>query len=241
MITTNIASVLGYPVFLGSQHEALTAVWQASEAGEQPHIVTINPEMMMMGEASEPFGRLLKQATLALPDGAGIVWALKKQGVSQARLPGIEFADALLADCATHGYPVACLGASPEVLPLALANQQAKHVGLNIAYAHHGFIPDEATQEAVVQAMIEANPRVVLVALGVPKQEEWIAKHRHRFANTTVFVGVGGSFDVWSGTLKRAPRWMQACHLEWVWRLSLQPWRLKRSLPPLLRFVQRIL
>jgi N-acetylglucosaminyldiphosphoundecaprenol N-acetyl-beta-D-mannosaminyltransferase len=235
------ASVLDYPVFLGSLEEALNHTWQASEAGLQPQIVTINPEMMMAGDATQAFGNILKHAFLALPDGAGVVWALKKQGVQQTRLPGIEFADALVALCAKYHAPVAYLGATQAVLEKAIEQQKERHVGLNVCFTHHGFIPTEAAMEEVIQTMVEANPRLVLVALGVPKQEYWIHTHKHRFAKETIFVGVGGSLDVWSGTLQRAPQWMQALSLEWLWRFSLQPWRLKRSFPPLTRFVWRVL
>jgi N-acetylglucosaminyldiphosphoundecaprenol N-acetyl-beta-D-mannosaminyltransferase len=230
---------------------ATVAEWlweQATHEHISHWVVTANPEVVEQALASPDGVGFLHKATCLVPDGAGVVWALRRVAKrTQAktlptRVPGVELAEALLARCAQHGQGVALLGASPQVmeaLPTKLADRLGQAVPL--VFTHHGFFKagDEAMGLALQAA--KARPRLVLVALGVPRQEAWIAAHQHLFADGTLLMGVGGSFDVWAGVVKRAPKLMQRLNLEWAWRLALQPWRLQRSLPPLLRFVGRVL
>ncbi len=239
---TQWAHVLGYPIALGGSLTLLDAVLQHPPKAGGLHVVTLNPEMIMRGEEDPHFSEILKQADFPLPDGAGVVWGLKRQGIQQARIAGIEFARALLHRLHEQADPrgVALLGAKPEVMTLLPEMLLQAFPNLKIAFTQHGFYP--ATEEDhLVDAMVKAHPRLVLVALGVPRQETWIAQYRHRFAPDTLFVGVGGSFDVWTGQIQRAPKLWQRLNLEWLWRFTLEPWRIKRSLFPLLRFVKNVL
>jgi N-acetylglucosaminyldiphosphoundecaprenol N-acetyl-beta-D-mannosaminyltransferase len=238
----NIATVLGYPIALGDIHTLVDDVFAQSQTQRQQHIVTLNPEMIMVGEAHPAFGDILKHADMPIPDGAGVVWALGRQGIAQGRIPGIEFAQALLDHLnTTHdARGVALVGAAPEVmakLPVALMD---RYPDLTICFTRDGFFPPDE-EHPIAEAMAAMHPKVVMVALGVPRQETWIATHRRLFAEDTIFIGVGGSFNVWTDSVKRAPLIMQRLNLEWAWRLALEPWRIKRSMPPLLRFVARVL
>jgi N-acetylglucosaminyldiphosphoundecaprenol N-acetyl-beta-D-mannosaminyltransferase len=236
------AEVLGYPIQLGTLDRVLEVVWNVHPQSGGTHVVTLNPEMIMRGEDAPAFGEILKQADFPIPDGAGVVWALKRQGIVQSRIPGIEFAFALLKRLHAEGSPrgVALLGAKPQVMQALPHALQAQLPDLKIAFARDGFYPPEE-EERLVENMVQAHPKLVLLALGVPRQETWIATHRHRFAADTIFVGVGGSFDVWTGSIQRAPRMFQVLNLEWLWRFSLEPWRIQRSMKPLLHFVWRVL
>lgn len=230
---------------------ATVAAWlweQATEQHTSHWVVTANPEVVEQALASPDGVGFLQKATCLVPDGAGVVWALRrvakrtKAKGMPTRVPGVELAEALLARCTQHGQGVALLGASPQVmeaLPAKLAERLGQPVPL--VFTHHGFF--KAGNEAMSLALqaAKAQPRLVLVALGVPRQEAWIAAHQHLFAPGTLLMGVGGSFDVWAGVVKRAPKLLQHLNLEWAWRLTLQPWRLQRSLPPLARFVMRVL
>jgi len=111
---------------------------------------------------------------------------------------------------------------------------------LSLAFAHDGFFRNEDLVP-IVEEMASTKPRLVLVALGVPRQEQWIKAFRNRFTEDTIFVGVGGSFDVWTGQIQRAPKLMQALNLEWLWRFTLEPWRIQRSMQPLLQYVWKVL
>jgi N-acetylglucosaminyldiphosphoundecaprenol N-acetyl-beta-D-mannosaminyltransferase len=235
-----VAQVLGYRVHLGTMAQAVGSCLARQAMGLTTWVVTLNPEMIMRGQADPAFNQCLHTADLCLPDGAGAIWALKRQGIAQPRLPGIEFADALMAELARQQGRVALIGALPAVVETAQQRLLAKYPGLQIPFAHDGYFSPEQTPALMAQA-VAAQPSVVLVALGVPRQELLIEQYRHQFAPGTVFVGVGGSFDVWSGTINRAPALFRALNLEWAWRLGSQPWRIQRSLKPLLRFVFQII
>jgi N-acetylglucosaminyldiphosphoundecaprenol N-acetyl-beta-D-mannosaminyltransferase len=240
--TAERAEVLGYSVKLGTLEGLLEAVWNATPQSGGVHVVTLNPEMIMRGQEDPSFGEILKNADCPIADGAGVVWALKRQGIVQSRLPGIELAFALLKRLHAEDSPrgVALLGAKPEVMNLLPNALETQLPNLKIAFAQDGFYPLEE-EERLVENMVQAHPKLVLVALGVPRQETWIARYRHRFAEDTIFVGVGGSFDVWTGNIQRAPRVFQVLNLEWLWRFYLEPWRIQRSMKPLLQFVWHIL
>lgn len=232
------ALLFGFPVHLVSMQEAAATTETALAHNHNLHVVTLNPEMLMQGEQDPELGAILKSAGLILPDGAGVVWALRRRGHAIKRLPGIEFSETLLERAAEAGYPVAIVGASEEALSLAVQTLQARYPGLHIAFSHHGFFRPEE-EEAIVQACAAAKPRIVLVALGVPRQEKWIARYRHLF-ESAVLVGIGGSLDVWSGKSRRAPWLMRALNLEWLYRITSEPWRIKRTYKTLPMFVVKV-
>jgi N-acetylglucosaminyldiphosphoundecaprenol N-acetyl-beta-D-mannosaminyltransferase len=233
--------LLGFPVALGQASSLLQQVLLASAAGQQVHVVTVNPEMLMRGQNDPAFRQALTEAELPLCDGAGVVWALKRAGLSQPRLPGIEFAEALLAEAEQAQWPVALLGAKPTTMAALLPELALRFPRLHVVFHHHGFFSSPQQEELVGQALFESKPRLVLAALGVPKQELWLRQHRNALPEGCIMVGVGGSFDVWAKQLKRAPLWMRQLPLEWAWRFWQEPWRLQRSMPPLLRFVAQVL
>lgn len=222
------------------------AHWLAGqlEAGlETPwHIVTLNPEMIMRAEADPDFFALLHGADVRFADGAGVVWALRLAGHQHAvRIPGIEVAESLLGKATEEGWRVAIIGASADVLEAACERLLKRYPGIDIAFRHHGFFEADSPKEAAIaQAVANTRPHLVLVALGVPRQELWISQYRQLFGNT-LMMGVGGSVDVWSGTVQRAPELVRKLHAEWVWRLSSQPWRIKRAGGPLLAFLKKML
>lgn len=233
------ATVLGYRIHLGTMAALAQTCLARQTAGQSSWVVTLNPEMIMRGQASPDFDRCLHATDVCLPDGAGVVWALQRQGIIQPRLPGIEFAEALMAALANQGGRVALIGAHPEVVARAATRLSDRYPGLTIAMEQDGYF-DTAQEPVVVDQAIGARPQLVLVALGVPRQELLIERYRAQFEPGTILVGVGGSFDVWSGTIARAPGVFRALSMEWVWRLASQPWRIRRSLGPLARFAVQV-
>jgi N-acetylglucosaminyldiphosphoundecaprenol N-acetyl-beta-D-mannosaminyltransferase len=233
------ARLLGYPVHLVDKGKAEAFVKARLSTGKTLQVVTLNPEMMMQGDLNPELGGILKDANLVLPDGAGLVWALRKRGHSVKRLPGIEFSESLLGWAAETNQPVAFIGAAQDVLTLAIENLQKRFPGLRVVYQHHGFFQPGEEERQIVQACVEAQPKIVLVALGVPRQEIWIHRYKSLFSGA-VMVGVGGSLDVWSGKTLRAPAWMRRLNLEWLYRITSEPWRIKRTYKTLPMFVVKV-
>jgi N-acetylglucosaminyldiphosphoundecaprenol N-acetyl-beta-D-mannosaminyltransferase len=234
------AHLFGFPVHLVNRDTARTVVEDALVRSQNLHVVTLNPEMIMQGENDPELGRILKAAGLVLPDGAGVVWALRRRGYKVARLPGIEFSERLLKWAAGIGYKVAVVGATQEALDLAVCTLRERYPGLDIVYSHHGFFQPGDEEERIARECAAAGPQIVLVALGVPRQEKWIARWQELF-HGTAFVGIGGSLDVWSGKTQRAPGLMRRLNLEWMYRISTEPWRIKRTYKTLPMFVVKVL
>ncbi|HXF83592.1 MAG TPA: WecB/TagA/CpsF family glycosyltransferase [bacterium] len=236
------ADILGVRVHRLTMAEAVAVAGAWLRRGGPPaHIVTAHTAMLRQARADPALRALLNGADLTTPDGAGILLVGRILGVRfPERVPGVDLADALCALCAREGYSVFLLGARPGIAEAAAANLIRAHAGLRIAGTHHGYFRPE--EEGLVVARIrEARPRLLLVALGFPAQELWIARHR-RDLGVPVSIGVGGSLDVFAGRLSRAPRWVQRLGLEWAWRTAQEPrrrWRVVASIPPVLWLAAR--
>lgn len=229
--------ILGYGVDLGSKNEALDYISKKIISKEGAQIVTINPEMIEVGEKDERLGKILKNADLIIPDGVGIKLALRFRGIKQEQIAGIDFARSLINICADNDYSVAFVGAQEEVVNRAVENIKKETPNLNVVYKHNGYYDDE---DVIIDAILAAEPKVVLVAMGVPRQEFFIDKLKSK-KNDIILIGVGGSFDVWSGFTKRAPVVWQKLGLEWLYRTIKQPERFKRIFPTLPLFLFRVI
>ena len=219
--------VLGVPVNIEPDCLAAALALHRRGGGQ---VVTLNAEMTMAALADRALGSVMEQADLVIPDGAGVVWALGRQGYRVRRCPGIELARSLLERAPAAGWRVALVGASPAVMASLKARLQQEIPGLQIVLSSHGYLSPDQWQDLEHQLQL-SNPDLILVALGVPRQEVWI-QERPR-PRTGLWMGVGGSFDVWAGTKKRAPQWMGALQIEWFYRLIQEParWRRMLSLP----------
>ena len=235
-----VDTLFGFPIHRVDMAAAQSMVESALSERRNFHVVTLNPEMLMQGEHDPGLGKILKTAGLVLPDGAGVVWALKRRGIPIRRLPGIEFAENMLRWAAGMGLKVALVGATQEALELAVATLKERYPGLNLVYTHNGFFKNATQEQQVADACAEHQPQLVLVALGVPRQEKWIERYSELFQGAT-FIGIGGSLDVWSGRIRRAPGLMRALNLEWLYRIATEPWRLQRIYKTLPMFVVKVL
>lgn len=218
--------VLGYPVDVVDEPLALEVIESAWRQGRGLQIVTLNAEMVVAAQQDRELDRIVRHAHLIIPDGAGVVWALRLAGQSVDRLAGIDLASSALDRAANAGRSVALIGGHKDVLAKVEHVLPKRHPGLKIVSSHHGYFGFD-DEEAVVDQVAHVEPELVLVALGVPKQEYFIDRWQSAFPKA-VMIGVGGSFDVWAGTTKRAPVLMQKMHLEWLYRLVTEPWRWKR-------------
>ncbi len=224
-----VFSVLGLPVHVMTDYPCW--LLERVQQGLGTHVVTLNAEMTMQAEQNTSLAQVIKSADLVIPDGAGVVlflqW-LRRQKVQ--RIPGIELAETLLRKL---GQPetkakVFFYGGAPGVAAKAAEFWLCEVPGLQLAGTYSGFhSPTE--EEQLRQTLTQLQPQVIFVGLGVPRQELWIAKNRHLCPQAT-WIGVGGSFDIWSGTKTRAPAWLGNNHLEWLYRLYKEPWRWRRML-----------
>ncbi len=190
-------------------------------------VVTPNPEIVELCREDPALRDLVNGADLVLADGIGILYGAKLLGTPlRQRLPGIEFAQALMAALAGNGGKLFLLGAKPGVAEEAARRLCAAYPGLQIVGTHDGYFTDDAP---VTEAIRGSGAEVVFVCLGAPKQEKWIAAHGAE-TGAHLLVGLGGCLDVFSGNVKRAPVAFQKLGLEWLHRLLKDPRRIGRMM-----------
>ena len=206
------------------------ALEKARDLMAQPgakYVVTPNAEIVYDAMHNNELCKLVNDADLVLPDGAGVVLASKiLKTPLKEKVAGVDFADNLLGVLAETGGSAYLLGSKPGVAELAAEKMLQKHPGLTIVGMADGYFKDET---AVVEKINAAKPDFLFVCLGAPKQELFMVNHRHKL-NVKLMAGLGGSLDSFAGTVKRAPRWMIKLSLEWLYRLIKEPKRFKRML-----------
>ena len=192
-------------------------------------IVTINPEMFEAAQKDGDFAEIIKEADMVIPDGVGVKIALKLNGVNTERIPGIDLARRLLSEAAVNNIPVAIVGAKEEVIQKAVENLKNEINGLNVVYYHNGYFDNDNT---IYEEINTKSPKLILVAMGSPRQEKFIYNAK-KTLKPALMIGIGGSLDVWSGMVKRAPKIFRVMGLEWFYRTVTQPSRIKRIFPTL--------
>jgi polysaccharide pyruvyl transferase CsaB len=192
-------------------------------------VVTLNPEMVMATRRRPALAAILSQADLVTADGVGVVWAARRLGRPlPGRVAGSDLVEALLAAGAAAGWRCYFLGAAPGVAGEAARAAGERYPGLSVVGTRHGyFSPDEAAR--VVREVSAAGADLLLVALGSPAQEEFIAAWREELG-AGVAIGVGGTLDVLAGRTRRAPAWLRRAGLEWLYRMVRDPRRWGRAL-----------
>jgi N-acetylglucosaminyldiphosphoundecaprenol N-acetyl-beta-D-mannosaminyltransferase len=220
--------VLGFPIHLLPDYGSWLSDRITQHQGT--HVVTLNAEMTMQAEQDVVLADIIHQANLVIPDGSGIVLYLNLHGLSVRRCPGIELTEALLQTSAQQSQPwsVFFYGGSPGVAAEAAEKLGDRFPNLNIVGTQNGYLSESETP-LFLERLQNLQPQIICVGLGVPRQEYWIAKHRH-IAPDAVWIGVGGSFDIWADRKQRAPAWFCDHHLEWMYRLYQEPWRWRRML-----------
>ena len=202
-------------------------------------IATANAEMVMMATQDAELASVLHNAALVIPDGAGVVWAARYTGYSvPERVAGYDLVQNLLARAPGKQYRVYLLGGAPGIAEAAKSAAELKFPGINIVGVQDGYFASNQ-EPAIIENIRAARPDILLAALGVPKQEKWLARNLDKLG-IPVAIGVGGTFDVMAGVVQRAPLWMQRASLEWAFRLLCQPSRIIRMMA-LPRFVLKVL
>jgi N-acetylglucosaminyldiphosphoundecaprenol N-acetyl-beta-D-mannosaminyltransferase len=191
------------------------------------YVVTPNPEIVMACRERAETMQAVNGADLVLPDGIGVIYGARILGTPlKSKLPGIDFITALMADMAKEGKSVFLLGAKPGVAETAAERLKVMHPGLIIAGTHDGYFKEDAPVVAAVNA---AQPDLLLVCLGAPKQELWMQRNQSAL-RIGLMAGLGGSLDVFAGNVKRAPKAFQKLGLEWFYRLLKEPKRIGRMM-----------
>ena len=229
--------LLGFNIDNYTFEEAVLKAKSLIDGGRVAQVITINPEMFDAAEKDSNFANIIREAEMVIPDGVGVKLGLKLKGKNVSRIPGIDFAKRLLKEAAISNIPAAIIGSKEEVITKAVENLKKEISGLNIVYYHNGYFSDD---NEIYGELKKSSPKLVLVALGSPKQEKFIYGAK-KILNPALMVGIGGSLDVWSGTVKRAPKIFRKLGIEWLYRTVTQPSRFKRIFPALPLFLIKVL
>ena len=234
------ACVLGVPVSLSSMEATLGTIEEFIANGEPHLVVTADSSGFAMAEEDRELRAIYEAADLVTPDSQGVVWALGKAGHKHVtRVSGVDLFDQICRLSANKGYRLFFLGAAPGVAEMTAEKIRLRHPGCNIVGTRNGYFPAD-DDEVVAAEVANQTPDVLFVAMGIPRQEKFIFKTMG-IVRAKVSIGVGGSFDVFSGKAKRAPVVVQRLKLEWLWRLVLNPSKFSKvkMLPRFVRLVLR--
>ena len=226
--TPDRIDVLGVPVDCVDMDLAMQHVTRILEGDRPQAVVALNPEKVIAAQSNPKLLTALRGAGLVIPDGIGIVVAARLlHGRSLSRVPGSELMPVICAYASRMNYPVFLFGASAEVNELTSKELRLRYPEISIAGAEHGYLPSEE-MPMLVDRINASGAKILFLALGSPRQEEWMLEHLPAL-NVRLCQGVGGTFDVLSGKVNRAPPIFLKLNLEWLYRLLANPTRLTRQ------------
>ena len=219
--------ILGVQVNTENYDQLIPKVFRNIEEKKKSLVVAINPEKLMKAKEDPELKALLNRAEFQIPDGIGVIIASKLQkGNIRSRVTGVDMMDRVVREAARTGHAIFLYGAKPGVADKAARQLKQTYPDLIVAGTQDGYEPDN---DKVIDIINQAKPSILFVAMGSPKQEQWIEQNRDQL-HPTLYQGVGGSFDVLAGTVKRAPAIFQRFGAEWLYRLLKEPSRLKRQM-----------
>jgi N-acetylglucosaminyldiphosphoundecaprenol N-acetyl-beta-D-mannosaminyltransferase len=223
------ASILGVRFHIVSTKETLQQIDAFVHNGGQYQICIPNVDCVMLAQKDREFLRILNQAHLSVPDGMGVVYASRFLGNAlKENVKGRILAIHICRLASERGYSVFLMGGGPGIPAKAaevLSRQFPELHVVGTLSPSFNFQNDEEENSEIIGKLKEANPDILFVGLGAPKQDKWIAENLHK-TNVKVALGIGGTFDIISGRIKEAPRWMTDVGLEWLFRLTREPGRL---------------
>lgn len=225
----NRAKVQGFYVDLLTYEEVINKSFMGIENNQNIHIVTINPEIIQSAKKRPDLAKIINDAEIITPDGVGIKIALKMKGINQEQVTGVDLSFKMLELCAKKNIKIGLIGAKEEVLNLAKEKILEKYPNIQIVYSRNGYFENF---DEVINDTVQSGAKFILCAMGSPKQELFISKLKEKI-NGAIMIGVGGTFDVISGTVKLAPSIYRKLGLEWLYRTIKQPERFKRIFPAL--------
>ena len=213
--------ILGVKIDNLAMEGALQKVEDFLKDGQQHYIVTPNPEFLVLAQKDEEFRRILNQADLAISDGVGLILAARFLGQSlKQRVSGTDLMEKICQKAAQKKWPIFLIGGVEGIAERVAENLRKKYLGLKIGTV--------LQIQSLQTRTVSEGQSLLFIALGAPKQEKWIAKNLRKMPSVKLAMGVGGAFDFMAGQVPRAPKFLRAIGLEWLWRLFYQPWRIKR-------------
>ena len=233
-------SILGLPIQNVTMSEAVNDVYGFFGARESRIVVTPNAEILQMYSTDPAMKEALEKADYIVSDGVGVLLAAKRLGTPlKEKVAGVVLSRNLLEKAAKEGGNVYLLGAKPGVAAEAKRCLEEEIPGISIVGVRDGYFKPE-DEPAIIEEINALNVDMLFVCLGAPKQELWMAEHKSDL-KIGVMLGLGGSLDIFSHTLKRAPQWMINCRVEWLYRVIKEPYRIGRiaSLPKFLLSIKK--
>jgi N-acetylglucosaminyldiphosphoundecaprenol N-acetyl-beta-D-mannosaminyltransferase len=233
-------SILGLPVENVTMEQAVNDVYGFFAVRQSKIVVTPNAEILQLYTKSEEMQAALKKADYIVPDGIGILLAAKRLGMPmKEKVAGIELGRHLMERAAEEGKRIYFLGAKPGIAQRAKECLEEEIPGIQIVGVRDGYFKPEE-EPAIVEEINGLNVDMLLVCLGAPKQELWMAKHKEAL-KVGAMLGLGGSLDIFAHALKRAPQWMIKCRIEWLYRVIKEPKRIARiaGLPKFLLSIKK--
>lgn len=240
----NRVEILGVEISNLTFNELPAELDKLLDSGTAKQIVTPNPEFCVRATHDFEFKTILNKAALSLPDGAGLKLAGWYLGTPiKQRVTGVSLVEELCRLAAERGLKVFFLGAKKHIAHQTAEKFVKRFPGLRVAGAEneYTFLGRRRSDQEIVERINSRNAEILLVAFGSPFQEKWIYRSLPKFMTVKIAVGVGGTFDYFSGKIKRAPNWLQAIGLEWLFRLIRQPWRLPRIINATLVFMIKVI
>lgn len=216
--------ILGFKIYKESKRDLISLL----DKYDKVNIISGNPEVLFNGLNNRFLEVNFKQQnSIIIPDGVGTVIASKiKKTPVKEKIAGIEVMNEIIKKCAIEGKGIYLLGAKKEILIRCKENILRTYPSINIVGINDGYFEIDSAQN-IVDDIKESKPYALFVAMGCPRQEKFISKYMEELP-CKIFMGVGGSFDVFAGNVTRAPKWMIKLGLEWLYRVMKEPWRIKR-------------
>lgn len=220
----NASTIFNIPINDLSREQVFQRVDDALHSNRAEWIVTLNPEILLHAHRHSEYAAVLKKATIRIPDGVGIRLVSRVSSV----VPGVDIAQYVLQRAEQGRLRVVCVvradGRSSVDAVLEAVQHRAPH-----AVVRGVALPlDQRHNVGLVKTISEFQPEIILVGLGFPYQEQWLSLHLSSIRSAVIGIGVGGTFDYWTGVAQRAPQWMQRIGIEWLWRLICEPRRIGR-------------
>lgn len=223
----NKERILGFDVCITSQDNLIENIFNDYSKGLRNFIVNVNPEIVTKNYKNAELKNVFNSQKYQIADGIGIIYASKlNKGNIKKRITGIDLMYAICKASINYNTSIFLYGSKEGISERAKLELEKQYNGINIVGTSSGYV-DEAL---VIDQINRSNATILFVGLGCPKQEEFIIRNMDKLKNIKIFMPVGGSFDVISGSLKRAPNWIIKMNLEWLYRLFQEPKRFFRQL-----------
>jgi len=234
-----IANIIGIGVDNVTGMQAVVKVMKMIESGGVHHVMLLNPYKIQRLKSNIDLKVIASKASMKIASGAGVRWAARILGSPlKERIPALSFIMDIIRISEIKEYTIFLVGGKPETAERAFFNIRKSFPKIRIVGRHGGYFSEER-EKSVIEAIRKSEPNIVFVGLGFPKEDKWIYRIKNEFKNS-VFVSVGGSIDIISGEIKKAPAFFMKRGLDWFYRIITRPWRFGRLLRLLIFYTHAI-